>query len=598
MAIDLKAVFEVQDRGSAKLRRIMHQMDDMNKSSNKLTRAVAGSQRGMDKFNRSVGASNMSKLTSSISGTTKAVVGLVGAYTSVQGAKSLFESTIGQAMKFEQSEAIIKATFQDDGATKKYMNMVDKIAIDSPLLNSTDMFAGSKGMLTMTTDMSQLEKAWGIVERLIASDPTKNIDDAIRGMRELASGDTVSLREVFNLDKNTLNSVKSLSFEEQLAGIDKALTKMNITEKTVEAMGNTSAGLWAQLTERASKFFREMGGEGNDVLGKQFTKALAALDKVDLSSIASDLGSKLASGIQLAADTITFVKDNMEKFKGVLTFTKEVVIGLTAAFVAHKAILGGLMIYNAVATAINLYRNGMLAATVAQWAMNVAMNANPVGIVITAIAALIGIIVVLVRNWHTVTAATKKVWDAIGGGSGAIALVLGPLGFLINAAIDLAKHWDSTKSIWENVWGAIQRSAATSVNAVIGLINSLIGTLNKIPGVSIPLVAKVDWGSFNNPNATTSSVAKGTSGGGRHSHYHGIDYVPRNQWNATLHKGEAVLTAQENKQYQAAKEGGALGGVNIAKLADQIIIREDADVDRIAMTLAKKIEREFLQIGH
>lgn len=610
MPVNLSAVFRVQDRGSAQLRKIMQQTDKLNKSTQQATRAsdnyrdaqgrlrnalghfVAESNRASNanrRFSSSLSGvgSSVGSAKSTLSGLQTTILGIASAYITAQGAKSLFDKTIGQAMDYEQSEAIIRATFQDDGATKKYMDMVDKIAIDSPLLNSGDMFAGSKGLLTLSTDTKQLETAWGIVERLIASDPTKSIDDAIRGMRELSSGDTISLREVFNLDKNILNDVKKLSFEDQLKGIDKALTKMNITQNTVEAMGKTSKGLWTQITERADKFFREVGGEGNSVLGKQFTKALEALDKVDLSELANNIGSKLASGIQLAADAVTFVKNNLDGFKAVLNTVKEAVIALTVAFVAHKALVGAMAIYKTVATFIAVYRTSLSLATAAQAAFNGTMFANPIGLVIAAIAALIGITVFLVRNWETVTATVKRTWKAIGGGSGAIALILGPLGFLINAGVDLAKNWDNTRSVWENVWSAIQRSAATSVNAVIGLINSMIETINKIPGVNIPIVAKVNWGSA--PTAGSDVVFNNRSTGPVRGYYHGLDNVAYDRMPAYLHKGEAVLNRQDATAWREGKSGG---NVTIAKLADQIIVREDADIDRIAMAIAKQIESE------
>ena len=277
MAVNLTAIFRVRDQGTARLRRITQMMNRMTQTSHTAAQGMNhyrdANGRLHDSLGRFVAETNRANtstglfatrvnglrvgtngLSASIGGMQSALIGLAGAYLGANGAAKLLNATIGEAAKFEQSKAIIQAAFQDDNATKQYMKMVDKMAIDSPLLNSGDMFAGSKGLLTLTKDMKQLGTAWKLVERLIASDPTKSIDDAIRGLRELSSGDTISLREVFNLDKNILNDVKGGSFEEQLAGIDKALNKMNITQNTVEAMGSTTLGRFNSLKERVGTF--------------------------------------------------------------------------------------------------------------------------------------------------------------------------------------------------------------------------------------------------------------------------------------------------------------------------------------------------------
>jgi phage-related minor tail protein len=51
------------------------------------------------------------------------------------------------------------------------------------------------------------------------------------------------------------------------------------------------------------------------------------------------------------------------------------------------------------------------AATVAEAAFNAVMNANPISIVIIAIAALVAAIVLLVKNWDTVKEKVIEVWN-------------------------------------------------------------------------------------------------------------------------------------------------------------------------------------------
>lgn len=73
---------------------------------------------------------------------------------------------------------------------------------------------------------------------------------------------------------------------------------------------------------------------------------------------------------------------------------------------------------------------------------------------------------------------------------------------------------------------------------------------------------------------------KGTPGGAN-GYATGLSRVPYDGFWAKLHEGEQVLTRQEAKERS--------GSITIAKLADQIVVREEADIDRIAGQLAQKI---------
>jgi tape measure domain-containing protein len=72
----------------------------------------------------------------------------------------------------------------------------------------------------------------------------------------------------------------------------------------------------------------------------------------------------------------------------------------------------------------------------------------------------------------------------------------------------------------------------------------------------------------------------------------GLGRVPYDNYPAILHEGERVLTRSEADNYKA---GGS--GINIAKLADTIVIREDADIDRIANALINNINMARTAFG-
>lgn len=86
-------------------------------------------------------------------------------------------------------------------------------------------------------------------------------------------------------------------------------------------------------------------------------------------------------------------------------------------------------------------------------------------------------------------------------------------------------------------------------------------------------------------NSIFANAYKGTPGGVSTSRKHaaGLKRVPYDGYVAELHEGESVLTRVE-----ADKRSG--GSVTIAKLADQIVVREEADIDKIARALVRNMQ--------
>lgn len=598
MAIDLIARLQLQDQVSGQLRRISNNLNAVDRNT-------------------------------SFSNVKNAVVGLAASIGTAVGAAKLLDATIGEAMRYEQSEVLVTAIFDDKQASSQYQAMIKQMAEASPILDTSNMMSGSKALLGVTKDLPTLEKAWKIAEKLSIMDPAQGLEGAVYAMKELASGDGVSMAERFEMPKSVVNDIKNLKFEDQLAAMQKYLDKTGITNKTIDAMGNTTIAKWNQVKEKTTSIFRAMGESSNGVLNESITKLLSVLDNGTFDKVANLAGTALASVVSNVTNAIasldfTKVAAGMELVFDVGKKIAEnwdnvsvVVVAAGAAFVAFKAIMAGMTIISAITTLITAFKVALGLTTAAQTGLNLAMMANPIGILIAAIAGLVAAGVLLYKNWDTVKAKTLALWEQIKMGKGVIFLVLGPVGQLIKTAIDLARNWDSTKSVWENVWGAIKRSAADSVNSVISGINKMIETINSLPGVNIPVIAKVDWGSEGGaPGSVDSKVhapSMSTNVNGPHAlgNHAGLGDV-RGTTYRKLHDGEAVLTRMENANYKRIKQGdmGAVAsamnssaGFNAdaatatrTQSAPQLnfaganfVVREEADVDKIVESIVSRL---------
>ncbi|MHA4169961.1 hypothetical protein [Bacillus cereus] len=96
------------------------------------------------------------------------------------------------------------------------------------------------------------------------------------------------------------------------------------------------------------------------------------------------------------------------------------IAGITAGVLAANIAFKAMMIIRSVAIAVQLL-SAMLglntiataAGTTAQWALNGAMYANPIGIVIGLIVALIAVGVLLYQNWDEITKWCKEMWAVL-----------------------------------------------------------------------------------------------------------------------------------------------------------------------------------------
>ena len=118
-------------------------------------------------------------------------------------------------------------------------------------------------------------------------------------------------------------------------------------------------------------------------------------------SLVDDDASVTDSFNVMKETAITFVDNVTPKimeFLGAISPIATTVAGMTGAFVAFKTAAAISTLLTTLTTAWQAYAIANEGATVAQWLLNAAMNANPIVLVVTLLAGLVAAMVTL---WHT-----------------------------------------------------------------------------------------------------------------------------------------------------------------------------------------------------
>ncbi|NRT78114.1 phage tail tape measure protein [Clostridium beijerinckii] len=74
----------------------------------------------------------------------------------------------------------------------------------------------------------------------------------------------------------------------------------------------------------------------------------------------------------------------------------------------------------------------------------------------------------------------------------------------------------------------------------------------------------------------------------------GLNRVPYDNYYTYLHQGERVLTRRQAEEVDQGNSRNAGSSIMIAKLADSIVVREDADIDKITNQLVQKLQSTSL----
>ena len=157
------------------------------------------------------------------------------------------------------------------------------------------------------------------------------------------------------------------------------------------------------------------------------------------------------------------------------------------------------------------------AAADAQWALNAAMTANPIGLVIIAVVALIAAFVWLGTHFEAVSEFCTSMWES--PTAAIIAFMMGPIGWLIYAAMGLIANWDQVKAwftlLWEDPKAALSQFYDWVMSKLGGLFDWISEKWEWVRSIfSKPIQARVEGSATANGQSIQHNAKGGIYGKG------------------------------------------------------------------------------------
>lgn len=443
--------------------------------------------------------------------------------------------------------------------------------------------------------------------------PQDAIASFVKGLDEIkkSGGDVAG-----TLKEMEINSTQEIDTLSRLSGAHEVLT---------DAMG-MSAAAW----------------EGNTALTKEAEekyKTLASVLKTtwnNVKDLAISFGNELVPYIQKASD---FVKNLSNKFDGLSESSKKTIVQVAMFLVALGPIISIFgKLYGSVGKLIrNFGRIGKAvtsAGGILKW-----IASGPAAIIIAVLVAIAAAVFLVIKNWDAIKAKAEQVFPGIGDTikniGNNIKLIFGEIAASASQFIDIlvttfsslwdtigpfimglvegvrlyidmmigvfdgliefitgvftgnwTQAWDGVVKIFTSIFEGITGIAKSVMNGVASVINKVIGGLNKIQipswvpgaggkGINIPLIP---------------TFAKGTNffgGGLAQINEKGGEIVDLPQGSRIYPHDKSVQMARKDKTNGVTQNSYT---ISIPKLADQIIIKEEADVDKIFDTFYKRMK--------
>lgn len=301
---------------------------------------------------------------------------------------------------------------------------------------------------------------------------------------------------------NMLNFIDIISqFEKATAGMGDAEIDKNF--KAIFGLENITQfkAILGTGSEALRQFSKEAANSGGATarMAERIRGSFGNQLKV-LNSELTELGAKIAEtvldngGIDFIGRLTDFIHNfDVAPIAGALTQIMQAIPGIVEGFVGFVQTLWNLRdVIGALVIAWGIYKGAVITAlviekmmaffsaikavqaatqgmSIAQAALNVVMNANPIGLIITAVAALIFLVYECIKHWET--------WGNV------ILGLMVPFGGLFNLIMEFRSNWEAIKTAFTDggFVNGIKVLGGTILSSILHPLQSIFELLSKLP---------------------------------------------------------------------------------------------------------------------
>jgi F0F1-type ATP synthase assembly protein I len=404
---------------------------------------IQKTERELDKLNK-IATKTPFSLKNMFGGMGKSIIGLGAGYLGIQAITQGVTSSISTLAEFEKYNAVLTNTLGSQELAANSMEMIKSFASSTPFEVNvlTDSFVklANRGFVPTVEEMTKLGD--------LASSTGKTFDQLTEAVLDAQTGEFERLKE-FGITASANGDKVKFTFKgvtTEVAKTDSAikdyilsLGSANGVQGSMASIMETTGGKLSNLQDNLTMLKLNIGEALKPMFDIFFKYAMKGVSWL----------ADLFKGLSMAINGTT---DKTKKLSGVMKVAFNITKFIKDNITAIKILAG---IIASVIIAVKIW-------TAVQWLLNIALNANPVGLIVAAIVAFIALITLAWRKSETFRGVILGVWEAMKKfGDILYTIIFDRIKLMLHGIGEIAKALEKlSKGDFSGAWESLKKGAS------------------------------------------------------------------------------------------------------------------------------------------